>query len=250
MALALPLNVDGLWLVRHARAGSKRMWKTPDEERPLDSLGQLHALGLVELFPEPPSALIASPTRRCVQTLQPIADAHALPIRQERRLGPNAPLEEMLALLCEEGSARTVFCTHGEVLERFYFALRSDRLHIDGPTAQILAKGVAWRLTTNAGDVLLSIHPPTAVADGEHGRLTASDRAVTSLDSDELAVLRCLPTGWSLDDIAKATDLSPTEVEGRIADFGRSFGVTDRAAVVDRAIELGLLADRATTQLA
>ena len=217
------------------------MWKAPDAERPLDSLGHLHALGLVELFPEPPSALIASPTRRCVQTLQPIADAHALPIRQEGRLAPSAPLDEMLSLLREAGAAGTVFCTHGEVLERFYFALRSDRLHLHGPTAQILAKGVAWRLTTNDGDVTLSIHPPMTVTDTGQGRLTASDKAVASLDSDQLAVLRCLPTGWSLDDIAKATGLSLAEIEGRIADFCRSLGVTDRVAVVERAVELGLL---------
>ncbi len=248
MVLALPLNVDGLWLIRHARAGSKRMWKAPDAQRPLDSLGHLHALGLVELFPEPPTALIASPTRRCVQTLQPIADAHALPIRQDDRLGPTAPLDEMLALLREAGSAGTVFCTHGEVLERFYFALGSDLLHIEGPTAQILVKGVAWRLTTTARGVTLSIHPPTTMAVDEQGRLTASDAAVASLDADALGVLRCLPTGWSFDDIAKATGLSLTDVERRVADFYRSLGVTDRVAAVERAVELGLLSDRATSQ--
>ena len=246
MALALPSNVDGLWLVRHARAGSKRMWKAPDDQRPLDSTGLLHASGLVVLFPEPPSALIASPTLRCVQTLQPIADLHALPIRQDGRLGPSASLEEMVALLSEEGSAGVVFCTHGEVLERFYFALGSDLAHIDGPTAQILAKGVAWRLTTSSGGVTLAIHPPTAVP-GAHGLLTASEAAISSLDSDQLAVLRCLPTGWSLDDIAKATGLVLAEVETRIADFCRSLGVTDRVAAVERAVELGLLSDRAAS---
>ena len=188
MALALPSNVDGLWLVRHPRAGSKRMWKAPDDQRPLDSTGLLHASGLVALFPEPPSALIASPTLRCVQTLQPIADLHALPIRQDGRLGPSASLEEMVALLSEEGSAGVVFCTHGEVLERFYFALGSDLAHIDGPTAQILAKGVAWRLTTSSGSVTLAIHPPTAVV-GARGLLTASEAAIASLDSDSTGCL-------------------------------------------------------------
>ena len=250
MVLALPLNVDGLWLIRHARAGSKRMWKALDAERPLDSLGLVHALGLVGLFPEPPTALIASPTRRCIQTLQPIADAHALPIRQDDRLAPTAPLDEMLTLLLEAGSAGTVFCTHGEVLERFYFALGSDLLHIDGPTAQILTKGVAWRLTTNTSGLTLSIHPPTAAAVGELGRLTASETAIVSLDPAELAVLRCLPTGWSFDDIAKATGSSLVDVERLVADLYRSFGVTDRVAAVERAVELGLLSDRSTTQLA
>ena len=139
-----------------------------------------------------------------------------------------------MALLCEEGSPGVVFCTHGEVLERFYFALGSDLLHIDGPTAQILAKGVAWRLTTRSGGVTLAIHPPTTVAPGAQGLLTASEAAVASLDSDRLAVLRCLPTGWSLDDIAKATGLPRDEVEARVADFCLSLGVTDRVVAVER----------------
>ena len=248
MTLALPTNVDGLWLIRHARAGSKRIWKAPDADRPLDALGHLHASGLVSLFPEPPSALFASPTRRCVQTLQPIADAHALPIRQEARLGPFAALEELLTLLSDSGTAGAVFCTHGEVLERFYFALRSTVLHIEGPTAQILAKGVAWRLTTSTAGVTLAIHPPTPAAPGTQGPLIASDRAVASLDSHELTVLRCLPTGWSFDDIAKATGLPRADGKRRVANFYRSLGVTNRVAAVERAVELGLLADRATTQ--
>ncbi len=248
VALSLPSNVDGLWLVRHARAGSKRIWKAPDDQRPLDSTGLLHASGLVELFPEPPAALIASPTLRCVQTLQPVADLHALPIGQDGRLAPTASLDEMVALLCEEGSAGVVFCTHGEVLERFYFALGSDLLHIDGPTAQILAKGVAWRLTTSKRRVTLAIHPPTTPAPGAQGLLTASEAAVASLDSDRLAVLRCLPTGWSLDDIAKATGLPPDEVEARVTDFCQTLGATDRVVAVERAVELGLLSDRAVSQ--
>ena len=227
------------------------MWKAPDAERPLDSTGHLHALGLVALFPDPPTALIASPTRRCVQTLQPIADAHALPIRQDERLAPSAPIEAMLALLCEAGSAGTVFCTHGEALERLYFALRSASLHIDGPTAQILAKGVAWRLTTtNTSDVTLAIHPPTTVAYGEQVRLTASDRGISSSDSDELAVLRCLPTGWSLDDIARATGLPRADGKRLVAKFYRSLGVTNRVAAVERALELDLLSDRGIAQSA
>jgi phosphohistidine phosphatase SixA len=250
VALALPTNVDGLWLIRHARAGSKRIWKAPDADRPLDALGHRHAADLVALFPQPPSALFASPTRRCVQTLQPIADAHALPIRQEERLGPLALLEELLTLLRDSGAAGAVFCTHGEVLERFYFALRSTVLHIEGPTEQILAKGVAWRMTTTTGGVTLAIHPPTPVALGEQGLLIASDRAVASLDAHDLTVLRCLPTGWSSDDIARATGLPRAEGKRRVVDFYRSLGVTNRVAAVQRAVELGLLSDRATTHSA
>jgi hypothetical protein len=154
----------------------------------------------------------------------------------------------MLALLGEEGSAGVVFCTHGEVLERFYFALRSDLLHIDGPTAQILAKGVAWRLTTTTRRVTLAIHPPKPLGPGARGLLTASEAAIASLDSDQLALVRCLPTGWSLDDIAKATGLPLADVEARVADFCRSLGVSDRVAAVERAVEVGLLSDRSASQ--
>jgi len=151
-------------------------------------------------------------------------------------------------LMSEEASAGVVFCTHGEVLERFYFAIGSDLLHIEGPAAQILAKGVAWRLTTTTRRVTLAIHPPTPLGPGARGLLTASEAAIASLDSGQLAVLRCLPTGWSLDDIAKATGLPLADVEARVADFCRSLGVTDRVAAVERAVEVGLLSDRSASQ--
>lgn len=230
-------------MVRHARAGSKRLWDAPDDERPLDSVGQMDAVGLVALLPQATALVIASPSVRCVQTLEPFADEHQLPIYQDTRLGPKATGDEMRELVCEVRHARAVICTHGEVLERFSRILQSDRLRIEGPSEHISTKGVAWRLTTNDKGTTLTVHPPNSATLGEQPLPKASDDAIASMDQHEVAVLQRLATGWAFTDIGKAIGSGRSEVVQHAASIYRSLGVTRRAAAIERAIELGLLID-------
>jgi 2,3-bisphosphoglycerate-dependent phosphoglycerate mutase len=70
-----------------------------DDERPLTSEGLLAAERLAErMRAEPITAVFSSPYRRAVETVQPIASIHTLPVRtfddlRERRLSPT-PLAE------------------------------------------------------------------------------------------------------------------------------------------------------------
>ena len=105
-----------LYLVRHAKAGSRSAWTEDDRLRPLSDNGweQANALGqlLVRLSP---SVLWASPYLRCVQTLEPLSELCGLPVVVEPRIEEDSPLEKSLAAI-EGAPDNAVLCSHGDVI--------------------------------------------------------------------------------------------------------------------------------------
>jgi broad specificity phosphatase PhoE len=100
-------------LLRHASAGDKRHWSGDDRLRPLDALGVRQAEELVELLrPLGIRRVVTSPYVRCVETVQPLAEACGLPVEQDDRLGEGMG-RAAAELLREEG---VVACTHGDVV--------------------------------------------------------------------------------------------------------------------------------------
>ena len=78
---------DMLLVVRHADAGDKGSWGGPDVGRPLSPEGRCQAEGLVvRLEDYPVDRILCSPTVRCHQTVQPLAEDRLLGIddRSER----------------------------------------------------------------------------------------------------------------------------------------------------------------------
>ena len=107
-------------LVRHAKAGKRRDWEGDDRLRPLDDKGWRQAEGLVETLSEyPVTRLASSGATRCVQTLEPLAEALGLEIESCRELEEGATPEETIALMAELGDA-AVLSTHGDILENLF----------------------------------------------------------------------------------------------------------------------------------
>jgi 8-oxo-dGTP diphosphatase len=68
-------------LVRHASAGDRYEWGGDDRLRPLDERGRRQADELVELLVEyEVTRLLSSPSLRCIQTVEPFAQARGLDI--------------------------------------------------------------------------------------------------------------------------------------------------------------------------
>ena len=82
---------DRFVLVRHARAGTKLRDRAKDFERGLDRKGQEVALLLPEAIADfmKPEVVISSPFRRCVQTVEPLAQALGLPVVEEDDFTPD-----------------------------------------------------------------------------------------------------------------------------------------------------------------
>ncbi|MGJ6961018.1 NUDIX hydrolase [Streptosporangium sp. G11] len=141
-----------LVLVRHGLAGNRQDWKGDDDDRPLDRHGRrqsevlasvLGAFGLTEL--------VSSPSRRCVQTLEPYAERAGLPIRLDPVLSENGyDCQASLRLAVEAmASNRPVaLCSHGKVLPELISGL-DERAGLTR-----LSKGAFMVLHHAGGDVV------------------------------------------------------------------------------------------------
>jgi broad specificity phosphatase PhoE len=107
-------------LVRHAKAGKRKEWEGDDGLRPLDDKGWRQAEGLVETLSEyPVTRLASSGAIRCIQTLEPLAEALGLEIEPRGELEEGATGEQSLALMSELGDG-AVLSTHGDILENLF----------------------------------------------------------------------------------------------------------------------------------
>lgn len=105
-----------IFVVRHAKAGSRRDWDGDDTERPLSKGGRRQAEALsVRLGRESVTGLWSSPYVRCVQTLEPLGQASGLEVVAEPRLAEGTPPPDVLALLRELPDG-AVLCSHGDVI--------------------------------------------------------------------------------------------------------------------------------------
>ena len=96
-----------LYLVRHAKAGERRLWKGDDIDRPLSKKGwkqaELVSKRLAKLDPE---LVCSSPYVRCVQTLEPLATRLGTTVEIDQRLCEDEPVAPVLELLARPRTAR------------------------------------------------------------------------------------------------------------------------------------------------
>lgn len=104
-------------LIRHATAGDPDAWVGDDAARPLDEEGRAGAQALVSLLePYPINRVLTSPYLRCVQTVEPLAGARALPLEYRHELGDDADAAEALALMRGLGSSAAAVCSHVDLI--------------------------------------------------------------------------------------------------------------------------------------
>jgi phosphohistidine phosphatase SixA len=61
---------------------------------------------------------VTSPYRRCIQTVEPLAESAGLAIEQRPELAEGSPLSDVLALIAgHDHEGDMVLCTHGDVIE-------------------------------------------------------------------------------------------------------------------------------------
>ncbi len=123
-----------VFLIRHAKAGSRSRWDGEDFDRPLTSAGLEQSQLLVEtLSKHLPPAIYSSPFLRCIQTVEPIAKHCGLTVNIVSQLAEGANFEETIALLnaVEENS---VLCSHGDVIPNAVQALIRRGLKMTTPT--------------------------------------------------------------------------------------------------------------------
>lgn len=142
-----------LYLVRHAKAGSRERWQGDDRLRPLSKSGRRQAEALVELFDgRKVERVVSSPYLRCVETVQPLAADRLLPIEEADALAEGAPLDEVLAFVAELDGVSAVLCSHGDVIPALVEHLVQRGMLIDGEPNW--RKGSTWVIERRADDLL------------------------------------------------------------------------------------------------
>jgi 8-oxo-(d)GTP phosphatase len=122
-------------LVRHARSGERDEWTGDDRLRPLDERGRRQAAGLVApLAALGVDRLVSSPYVRCVETLEPAAEALGLELEERDELAESASPDEVRSLLGGLAAATPALCTHGDVVE----AVLGERLGLKKGAARVL----------------------------------------------------------------------------------------------------------------
>jgi 8-oxo-dGTP diphosphatase len=122
-----------IYLVRHAKAGERRVWEGDDLDRPLSKAGwkQAEALGK-RLARKHLSELVSSPYVRCIQTLEPLGHTLDRSIVADKRLLEGVGFEGALELLHEVDDG-AVLCSHGDVIPELIEALVRRGMEVKAP---------------------------------------------------------------------------------------------------------------------
>jgi 8-oxo-dGTP diphosphatase len=136
-----------LYLVRHAKAGERRSWSGDDRERPLSAKGWRQSKELAQrLSAHQVTHLVSSPYLRCIQTLEPLAEATGLSVDVDDRLCEGESFSGVLDLL-DELPDGGVLSSHGDIIPETIDALVRRGLEVR--SAPDWRKSSVWVIERN-----------------------------------------------------------------------------------------------------
>jgi phosphohistidine phosphatase SixA len=143
-----------LYLVRHAKAGSRHDFHGDDRMRPLTPSGQRQAQALAgALIAAGVKSLLSSPFLRCIETLQPTARSIGATIEIDERLGEGRSGVDVVELL-ESLPDGLAICSHGDVIPDTIAALQRRGCEITSEPDW--RKGSVWVLGRDAAGEVVS----------------------------------------------------------------------------------------------
>lgn len=143
-----------IWLVRHAKAGSRSSWSGKDSDRPLAPKGFDQATAITDhLAGGSVTRVVSSPSLRCQQTVEPLAGTLGLAVEVHDALdegqGPSAALE-LIDAFASDGT-HAVLCSHGDVIPELLAKLSRRGVELSDP--RDCAKGSIWQLEVRNGTI-------------------------------------------------------------------------------------------------
>ena len=133
-----------VYLVRHAKAGERRVWDGDDEDRPLSKTGWKQARAVADrLEPRHTTRLVSSAYVRCVQTLEPLGEVSSTAVEVDERLSEGGDFEPVLELIREVPDG-TVLCSHGDIIPAVIQALHRRGMELQ--CKPDWRKGTIWVL--------------------------------------------------------------------------------------------------------
>lgn len=161
-------------LVRHAKAVARAGFEGDDAERPLTAAGRRQAAEVAGVLAAafPLGALLSSPARRCLETLEPLAARSGMAVEVLGTLAEgSAPARAWRVLVhdARAGSGAVVACTHGDVLLGVLELLRLEGALLESEL--VAPKGSVWVVEVPDADKprLLRLALPSASSGQAHG---------------------------------------------------------------------------------
>ena len=139
---------EPIYVVRHAKAGSRLDWRGDDDHRPISVKGERQAARLLEhIGVTSVRRVVTSPSLRCVQTVRPMADALSVPLEEHGALREESDPAAALAFAAALAGP-SVLCTHGNIVQDLVLAAA-----LVGPLTGSYGwkKGSTWILERDAG---------------------------------------------------------------------------------------------------
>lgn len=152
-----------IYLVRHAKAGERRVWTGDDIDRPLSKKGWKQSAAIARrLEGKHVTELHSSPYVRCMQTLEPLGERVGLEVRAEKRLLEDEPYEPVLDLINEVADG-AVLCSHGDIIPAVIEALISRGMKVETPPDW--RKASVWVLHRKGSNITRGrVWPPPTLA--------------------------------------------------------------------------------------
>ena len=143
------LTTGTLYLVRHGAAGDRQSWSGDDSLRPLSRRGEMQAAGLAKTLADHRiETILTSPYVRCVQTVQPLAEASGLNFVEHPALAEGEGGKASRDLIRSLIGTNAVLCSHGDVIPAVMqwminkgLTLKSDFDCKKGSTWEVMVRG-------------------------------------------------------------------------------------------------------------
>jgi 8-oxo-dGTP diphosphatase len=151
-----------IYLVRHGKAGDRSKWEGPDDLRPLSKGGRKQAEKLVDQLADATiDRIVTSPSVRCRQSVEPLAEQRRLPVDLADELAEGAPLADALRLIEKVAHEHAVLCTHGDVAGDLLHHL--DRTGVPLGDVVTSEKGSTWVFEVEGDEIVSAryLPPPT-----------------------------------------------------------------------------------------
>jgi 8-oxo-(d)GTP phosphatase len=148
-----------VFVIRHAKAGSRSAWTGPDDLRPLTKPGGRQAAALTDALPLTNGArVVASPSLRCVETVEPLARRLGVEVERVPGLAEGMGYRAAFEVVLDLGDAGGVVCSHGDVIADLLDHL--ERHGVDLGAEPALEKGSAWGLAVGGDEIVAARYLP------------------------------------------------------------------------------------------
>jgi 8-oxo-(d)GTP phosphatase len=148
-----------LFVIRHAAAGDRSEWDGIDAIRPLSKKGRRQSSAIAEsLRSAGIEKIYSSPYTRCVQTVEPLADAIGTKVIEHDALAEGPDIDAAYELADELVGCNAVLCSHGDVIPAVI-----NRMMWAGLTLEsrfYCSKGSIWEVDMEGGRFMTARYVP------------------------------------------------------------------------------------------